>query len=230
MNNVIKIKKEDLFDQKVGNYLYEENGELYFCSKPSSAMFELKRDYKNYDETLNHHMNFDDYVQKFLEICAKIENKPSLIFLNYVPKNVMILNGTEGNYKTNYSFLTNLTSDEDFETLNTKPSIICEPIGVMEILRQLVETRSENEPQTDVFVFFNEPEKYCNLDECPGIDSILTACKNRRIYLVFNFVNSYKFIERYGIESYELIENYCSVKFICNYNGVVDIQPTNKVD
>ena len=225
-NNIIKIKKDELKDFELkGNFLYEENGELYFTDKLSHIIFELQRDYKNYDETLNHSMNFEDYMQKFMEICSKVKNKPSLLFLNCVPKNIIqILNGTEGNYKRNYHLLTALDKDEDFKNFNEKPCVTCMQGGFIAVLKKLVETRNDGIPQNDVFVFFNEPECLHNL-RIPSLDTIISVSGSRKIYLVLNFVNKAKYVQEYGAESYEIIKDNCKTKFICNYDGVVDIQP-----
>lgn len=58
-SNIVKVKKEELKGLDLrGNFLYEENGELYFTNKLNHTIFELDKDFKNYDETLNHSMNF----------------------------------------------------------------------------------------------------------------------------------------------------------------------------
>ena len=225
-SNIIKIRKEKLINLTLnGNFLYEENEELYFTDKLNHAIFELDKDFKNYDETLNHSMNFDDYVQKFLEICSKAKNKPSLLFLNYVPKNlVQILNGSDNNYKHNYHLLMQLKEDDDFKNFNEKPCVSCMQEGFAEILKKLVETRSENIPQNDVLIFFNQPENIHNL-RLPSLETVITVSRSRKIYFVLNFVNKFKYIQEYGPESYQIIKDNCKTKFICNYDGVVDIQP-----
>lgn len=219
MRNIIKIEKNKLSNQNLGNFLYNENDELYFCDKLDSAMFEQKKDNKKYDKTLDYSMDFNSYVEKFLNICANTNNKPSLMFLNCAPDSVKILNEV-----AKYNSLVNLESDENFEIFNKEPSYTCVQTGVINVLKKLVETRSERVPQNNVFVFFNEPEKYSDLKESPGIDTILTICRSRKIYFVFNFVDPSKFIEKYGIDMYETIASYCPIKFICDNVGVVDIQ------
>ncbi|MGN1222830.1 MAG: hypothetical protein ACI4T1_01710 [Christensenellales bacterium] len=160
-----------------------------------------------------------------MEICSEVKNKPSLLFLNCVPKNLIkILNGTEDNYKHNYHFLTELNQDEDFKNFNEKPCVTCVQEGFAYVLKKLVETRSDGIPQNDVFVFFNEPEYSHNL-RLPSLDTVITISRSRRIYFVLNFINKSKYIEKCGPESYQVIEDNCKTKFICNYNGVVDIQP-----
>lgn len=73
-SNIIKVRKEELINLTLnGNFLYEENGELYFTNKLNHTIFELDKDFKNYDETLNHSMNFEDYIQKFMEICSEVK-------------------------------------------------------------------------------------------------------------------------------------------------------------
>lgn len=225
-SNIIKVRKEELINLTLnGNFLYEENGELYFTNKLNHTIFELDKDFKNYDETLNHSMNFEDYIQKFMEICSEVKNKPSLLFLNCVPKNIIkILNGTEDNYKHNYHFLTELNQDEDFKNFNEKPCVTCVQEGFADVLKKLVETRNDDISQNDVFVFFDEPENIHNL-RLPSLDTVITISRSRRIYFVLNFINKSKYIEKYGPESYQVIEDNCKTKFICDYNGVVDIQP-----
>lgn len=225
-SNIIKIGKEKLKDSKIeGNFLYEENGEYYFTNKLNHVIFELDKNFNNYNKTSNHLMNFENYIQKFMEICSEVKNKPSLLFLNCVPKNLItILNGTEDNYKHNYHCLTELNNDEDFENFNKKTCVACMQVGFFDVLQKLIETRNNVIPQNDVFVFFDKPEIVHNL-RFPGLDTLITVSRSRRIYFVLNFVNKSKCIEEYRPESFQVIEYNCKTKFICDCNGVVvDIQ------
>ena len=221
-SQVVKINEKKLNGMELkGNFLYEENGELFFTDKLNHSLFVLDRDYKNYEE--GRAMTFDQYVTKFLEICAKIKNKPSLLFLNYVPKDfINILNNPKHNYKVlelEGSYL-----EENIQTVSKTPTISCVNTEFIAVLKRLVETRSEVVPQNDVFVFFNEPEYSHNLKD-PSLDTIVTVSKSRRIYFVLNFVNKAKYVASYNPESYQIIEDLCKTKFICNYDGVIDIQP-----
>jgi len=147
------------------------------------------------------------------------------LFLNCVPKNILnILNGTDDNYKQIYHFLNELKEDEDFKNFNEKPCVTCVQEGFADVLKKLVETRNDGIPQNDVFVFFNEPEYSHNL-RIPSLDTVITVSRSRKIYFVLNFVNKSKYIQEYGAQSYQIIKDNCKTKFICNYDGVVDIQP-----
>lgn len=219
MNKIIKIKEEKLEKQNVGTFLYCDKKELNFCERPTSVMFEVKEDCVGDGEKYS--MNFDSYVAKFMDICPKINNKPSLLFLNCVPKDpVNVLNGKTKTYK----FVSGLEKDEDLETFNTEPSITCVASGVVDALERLVMSRNDGVAKTDVYVFFNSPEDYKTLKYTPSLDAVVTVSRSRKIYFVLNFQNPEKFIETYGKEMYETIGAYCPVKFLCNKNGVVDIQ------
>lgn len=206
MDNIVRLKKQDINNFNIpGNFLYIENGEILFLNSYNHMLFENNKLSLNGVE-----VNFQDYIHNFLGVCAKVNNCPSLLFLNCVPKNsIEILNKD----KRNYTFLTGLENDKDYKIFNSNPSITCVQNGIINCLKTLVETRSGIELKNDVFVFFNEPELYSNLNEFPGIETIISVCKSRRIYFVFNFVDSKKFIQIYGKDSYELIESYCPVKF-----------------
>lgn len=221
-SKVVKIKEKELNGMELkGNYLYEENGELYFTDRLNHCLFVLEKDYKNYEETKA--MTFDQYVTKFLEVCAKVKNKPSLLFLNYVPKNFLsILNKPKRNYKV--LDLEGEYLEENIKTVSATPTISCVNTDFITVLKKLVETRSDEVPQNDVFVFFNEPEYSHNL-KSPSLDTVVTVARSRKIHFVFNFVNKAKYIANYNPESYQIIENNCQTKFICNYDGAVDIQP-----
>lgn len=221
-SKVVKVNEKELNGMELkGNFLYEENGELYFTDKLNHSLFVLDKDYKNYEESRA--MTFDQYVTKFLEICSKVKNKPSLLFLNYVPKDfINILNKPKHNYKVldlEGSYL-----EDNIKTFNTTPTISCVNTDFITVLKRLVETRSDEIPQNDVFVFFNEPEYSSNL-KSPSLDTIITVARSRRIYFVLNFVNKAKYVANYNPESYQIIADNCNTKFICNYDGVVDIQP-----
>lgn len=225
MGNIIKIKKEELSNQNLGNFLYEKDDELYFCDRLDSVMFVSKEDYKSNGENIVLSMDFRSYVQKIMHICSSMSKKPSLLFINCTPKQpVEILNMVDGKHTKNYTFVSELKNDEDFEIFNKETSITCVQTGVIPALKRLVETRSGSVPQNDVFVFFDEPEWYNNLNQHPGIDTILSVCRSRKIYFVFNFINSSKFIEKYGEDVYQTMSNYCPIKFICDNDKVVDIQ------
>ena len=221
-SKIVKVNEKELNGMELkGNFLYEENGELYFSDNLYHSLFVLDKDYKNYEE--GRAMTFDQYVTKFLEICAKVKNKPSLLFLNYVPKDIVKkLNSPTRNYKL--LDLEGSKLEENIKTVSTTPTITCVNQEFIKVLRRLVETRSDEVPQNDVFVFFNEPEFFRNLKN-PSLDTIITVARSRRIYFVLNFVNRAKYVATYGAESYQIIEGNCKTKFICNYDGVVDIQP-----
>ena len=159
-------------------------------------------------------MTFDQYVAKFLEVCANVKNKPSLLFLNYVPNNFLnILNKTQHNYKV--LDLQENNVEENFSTLNSMPTISYIETDFISVLKKLVEKRNGS-LQNDVFVFFNEPEYSHNLRN-PGLDTIITVSQSRRIYFVLNFVDKDKYIANYGLEAYQNIENNCKRKFMYSH-------------
>ena len=219
---VVKIKENELKDAELsGNFLFEENGELYFTDEFKHCLFVLDKNYNNYEE--GKAMTFDQYITRFLEICSKVKNKPSLIFLNYVPKDfVNILNNPKHNYKVLDLEGSNL--EDNIHSVSSTPTITCVSTGFMTVLRRLIESRSDEIPQNDVFVFFNEPEEFHNLKN-PGLDTMISIANSRRVYFVLNFINKEKYIVNYTPESYKTIESYCTTKFICNYEGIADIQP-----
>ncbi len=208
-NKINNIGENEAMKEIEANFLREENGELCFSNMLNHVLFELDKDNDSFDETQQYSIDFDTYVQKFMEICTKVKNKPSLLFLNYVPKDIVkVLNGK----KRNYEFLTTLGSDEEYKSFNEKPCITCVQEWLCVALRRLIETRSKINPQNDVFVFFNEPEYSHNLKN-PSLDTIVSVSRSRRIYFVFNFLNKAKYIELYGEESYQIIKDNCRIKF-----------------
>lgn len=216
--DIIKMKSNKIKNKTLtGCFLGEKQGDLVFSKYFEHLLFESSDNCENNMAGLNITMNFEDYIQKFLEICSEVKNSPSLLFLNYAPTNaVEILNKEK-----KYNFLTTLENAEDFEILNSKPSITCVQGGIIDTLAKLVETRSNGIAQNDVFVFFNEPEEFSNLNQFPNLERILTVSKSRRIYFVFNFKNSAKYIDLYGEYSYELIKSYCQIKFNTNNTKII---------
>ena len=195
---LIEVNENELKNFKFkGDFLFKKNDLYYFSQNFNNFMFD------------NEQQNFDEYIKDFLFVCSKVQNKPSILFLNYVPKNIAkILNGTDENYNKIYQFLTELKSAENFNNFNQKPCVICKQEGFTDVLKKLVETRSEILPQNNVVVFFNEPEYSHNLKE-PSLDLLVSIARSRKICFVLNFKDQLKYIDLYGKTSFEFIKDNC---------------------
>ncbi len=87
---------------------------------------------------------------------------------------------------------------------------------------ELIETRSKIIPQNNIIVFFSEPESIYNM---PSLDNLIKVARSRKVYFVLNFLNKRKYSQIYTPEAYQNIKNNCKIKFLCNDNGIVDVQP-----
>lgn len=218
---VIKVSEKELVGgQLKGDFLYRENGEYYFNDHFYHSLFIHDADYHGQGECKG--VPFAQHVTTFLEICSKVKNKPSLLFLNYVPKGFLdVLNSGAHNYNV-LSAQTGAFSDKDLATINSAPTIGYVDTGYISALRSLIESRTVM-PQNDVFVFFNEPEYSHNL-KSPTLDTLVTIARSRKIYFVLNFENKGKYIESYGEESFAMIEENCRTEFVCGSDGVSIVQ------
>ncbi len=223
----IKVKEEDLENSELkGNFLFEENGEYYFSERLSNAFFEIDENAKDYEENP---VTFDEYVEKFLKVCKNVKNNPSLLFVNYVPKQLAKIFGYDRNSKVNYNMIDIDDvegAEEAIDNLNNKPCLSC-VVTYIERIKDIFERRSEVTPKNDLYIFFNKPESYKELLGLPSLSTLAMVAKGRNIYFVFNIVDKHKFISLQGSEEYENLKANCLVKFICSKKGISDIEVFN---
>ena len=221
--NLVKVEKENLEGMSLkGNFLCEEKGAEIFAKKFTHSIFVQDNDVEGKKASFN----FDKYVTKFMNICAKSKNKPSLLFLNYLPKNLLAsLNGTKKNYKANYELVEVESKNyaEQLKLFSQKPCAAYVGADFSKVLKALVETRSEITPKNEILVFFNEPENAHNLKN-PKLEEVLTVAGSRKIRFVLNMRDENKFNKLNGKGAFEAVEGACLTKFVCNEKGVQEIE------
>lgn len=213
INNIGNIKNLKV----IGNYIWEKDGKFYFGNKFFHAMFRNKNIDKG-DINENLFLEFEKYVLNFCEVCSSIENKPSImIFNNFTDHNEITKKSGESYY--------NIEDTEEINLLNKKPSIYVhsdlDKIEDNELIKNIIEERSNTIPLNDLFIFVCGLEK----SNITDIDLFLRVARSRRIYFVLFLEESenHPFYKKCSENVLDLIKNYVNINYICNRSFVEEI-------
>lgn len=134
----------------VGNFVWEKDSKAYFAKNFFHAMFRNKNIDKG-DQNKNLFLEFEKYVLNFCDVCSNAENKPSiLLFENYIDPNE-ILNKLGKQYY-------NILDEKEINLLNERSSVFMhssdiDKIEDNELIKNIIEQRSNTIPLNDLFIF-----------------------------------------------------------------------------